>query len=203
MITLTLGKENAMQTENENSKVHSTPKRKMTVAFDDEIPDDGPELFMLRIKGQQKFTMNVFGSKIRGIFYHWNGRGSEPHFEPSTQCPGCKAAQNKKWKGYLHVYCVEMRQEVFLELTQAAAKSLKHQLGNIADMRGSIFQIKRTTSDNGRLFISILAPHSQPHLLPPEKDPRTSLLALYGFSKEEITAIMDPGSAPEEAGDFS
>jgi len=188
----------------EDETINPTKSRKkMNVAFDDDIPEDGPELFMLRIKGSQKFTMNVYGQKIRGIFYHWNNGGSEPHYEPSINCPGCKVAQNKKWKGYLHCYCVEMRQEVFLELTAAAAKSLKHQLGNLPNMRGSIFQIKRTTSDNGRLFISILAPHSQPHVLPPEKDPRPSLLALYGFTKDEIADIMTPNQAPEEAGDFS
>ena len=185
--------------------IHETkaPRARPQVAFDDEIPEDGPELFMLRIKGNQKYTMNVYGQKIRGIFYHWIGRSSQPHYEPSHECPGCKIAQNKKWKGYLHCYCVEMRQEVFLELTVAAAKSLKTQLGNIPNLRGSIFQIKRTTSDNGRLFISILAPHSQPHLLAAERDPRSSLLALYGFSKDEIIEMMHPGSPPEESGEFS
>lgn len=183
---------------------HSCQKatKKPRVVFDDEIPDDGPELFMLRIKGNQKFTMNVFGRAIRGIFYHWHDGASEPHYEPSKDCPGCKHAQNKKWKGYLHCYCVEMRQEVFLELTAAAAKSLKHQLGNISNYRGSIFQIKRTTSDNGRLFISILAPHTQPEILPAEKDPRPSLLALYGFTKEEICEMLAPQTDQEGISDF-
>jgi hypothetical protein len=178
-------------------------QKKPRVVFDDEIPDDGPELFMLRIKGNQKFTMNVFGKAIRGIFYHWHNGSSEPHYEPSKDCPGCKVAQNKKWKGYLHVYCVEMRQEVFLELTAAAAKSLKHQLGNISNMRGQIFQIKRTTSDNGRLFISILGPHSAPENLPPEKDPRPSLLALYGFTKDEIFEMLAPETDQDGPADFS
>lgn len=186
-----------------NQDLNIKKKPRCEVAFEDEIPEDGPELFMLRIKGNQKYTMNVYGSKIRGIYYHWIGRSSAPHFEPSHLCPGCKIAQNKKWKGYLHCYCVEMRQEVFLELTQSAAKSLKQQLGNSSSIRGSIFQVKRTTSDNGRLFISILAPHSQPHLLAPEKDPRPSLLALYGFAKDEIAEIMSPNASPEEPGEFS
>jgi hypothetical protein len=190
----------------ENNGVQGKPfshvARKPRVVFDDDIPDDGPELFMLRIKGNQKFTMNVFGKVIRGIFYHWHNGASEPHYEPSQDCPGCKNAQNKKWKGYLHCYCVEMRQEVFLELTAASAKSLKHQLGNISNMRGQIFQIKRTTSDNGRLFISILGPHNAPETLPPEKDPRPSLLALYGFSKEEIVEMLAPQVDQDGPADF-
>lgn len=178
-------------------------KQAPQVAFEDEIPDDGPELFMLRLKANQKFTMNVYGTKIRGVFYHWVSGGSEPHYEPSKDCPGCKSAQNKKWKGYLHCYCVEMRQEVFLELTSNSAKSLKHQLGNIPNLRGSIFQIKRTASDQGRLYISILAPHSQPQVLPPEKDPRQSILALYGFNREEIDAMLNPAQVSEEEAEFS
>lgn len=191
-----------MQDYQENFCKTPALRQNLSVAFTDEIPDDGPELFMLRLKGNQKFTMNALGSKIRGIEYHWIGGHSEPHFNPSKDCPGCKQAQNKKWKGYLHTYCVEMRQEVFLELTAASAKSLKHQLGQCPTMRGAIFQIKRTGSDQGRVYISILAPHTQPHLLPAEKDPRPSLLALYGYSPEEIAAMLDPGAAPEEQVDF-
>lgn len=186
-----------------NGHVKMDRPKEIEVAFADEIPDEGPELFMLRIKGNQKFTMNVYGTKIRGIWYHWLNGSSEPHYEPSHACPGCKIAQNKKWKGYLHCFCVEMRQEVFLELTQAAAKSLKHQLGNISNMRGQIFQIKRTSSDNGRLFIVVCGPHSQPENLPKEKDPRASLLALYGFNKQEIADALSPTAPPEEPGEFS
>jgi hypothetical protein len=190
----------------ESSELHGShlvqPRHKLSVAFTDDIPDDGPELFMLRLKGNQKFTMNTLGRKIRGIEYHWSGGHSEPHFNPSSQCPGCKTAQNKKWKGYLHVYCVEMRQEVFLELTVASAKSLRHQLGSLPHMRGAIFQVKRTGSDQGRVYISILAPHTHPEVLPPEKDPRPSLLALYGYSPEEIAVMLNPQAVQGEAVDF-
>ena len=191
-----------MEVSETNGQVHSNKSTRKRVAFTDEIPDDGPELFMLRIKGNQKFTMNCLGSKIRGVEYHWVGGHSEPHSNPSHNCPGCKNAQNKKWKGYLHVYCVEMRQEVFLELTAASAKSLRHQIGQQPTMRGQIFQVKRTGSDQGRIYISMMTPHGQPEILPPEKDPRPSILALYGFSPEEIADMLDPAGPQEEPVDF-
>lgn len=172
------------------------------IAFDDHIPEDGPELFMLRMKGNKCLTFTIWGTKVRGCWYHWHKDHSEPHFQDDEKCPGCIARQGKKWKGYLHCYCSEMRQEVFLELTRACAKSLMDQLGGAPSIRGAVIQVKRTASDNGRLFVSIMKPCSNPELLPPEKDPRKSILRLWGLDEEEIERWLNPLTDPDGRGEF-
>lgn len=181
----------------------TTTRKKNGVAFDDDIPDDGPELYMLRMKGSKCLTFTVWGSKVRGVWYHWNKGHSEPHYQDEKQCPGCVARQGKKWKGFLHVYCSEMRQEVFLELTRACAKSLVEQLGRAPSIRGAVIQVKRTGADNGRLYVTILNPCKSPELLPPEKDPRPSILKLWGLTEEEIERWLSPSVDPEAREDFA
>jgi hypothetical protein len=184
------------------SASNGTQTKRQGVAFDDSIPDDGPELFMLRMKGNKCLTFTIWGTKVRGVWYHWHGGSSEPHYHDPEVCPGCKANQGKKWKGYIHCYCSEMRQEVFLELTRNCAKSLCQQLQGVAALRGAVIQVKRTASDSGRLYVSILNPCAKPELLPPEKDPRLSILRLWGLSEEEIDRWLNPQNDPDARGEF-
>lgn len=177
-------------------------QRQNKIAFDDEIPNEGPELYMLRLKGAKCITFTVWGERVRGCYYHWLKDHSEPHYTDAENCPGCKARCETKWKGYLHGYASELRQEVFLELTRSAAKSLMTQLDNAASIRGAVIQVKRTVSDNGRLYITILNPCKQPELLPPEKDPRPSLLKLWGLSQQEIDDWLNPRTDPEARFEF-
>jgi hypothetical protein len=164
-------------------------EKKSGVAFDDNIPNVGPEIFILRMKGARSLTFTIWGTQIRGIWIHWVGKGSEPHFRDAEQCEGCKKNKEKRWKGFLHCYCSEMRQEVFLELTPASARSLRDQLAERATLRGSVIQVKRTTADNGRLYISTLTPRIAEGL-PPEKDPRPSIMRLWGVDDATADAWL-------------
>jgi len=178
-------------------------KKKQGVAFDDEIPTVGPEIYILRMKGQRSLTFTVWAGRPRGIWIHWAGNRSIPHFRDDEQCPGCAKRQEKRWKGFLHCYCHEMRQEVFLELTPASARSLADQLSNQVGMRGARIQVKRTTSDNGRLYISTMTPVTDLSLLPKEKDPRPSILRLWGVSEEQAEAWLKAEAGTETGGEFS
>jgi len=160
-------------------------KKPPGVAFDDEIPREGPEIFVLRIKGGRMYTFSIWGTQIRGVWAHWTGLRSEPHYNDESECPGCKALKPKRWKGYLHCYCYEMRQEVFLELTPNSASALKQQLASGMSMRGSRVQIRRTKADNGRLEVAFLARVETVDAIPPEKDPRPSILKLWGVPEKE------------------
>lgn len=177
------------------------PKRN-GIAFDDDIPSDGPELYMLRMKGNKCLTFTIYGTKVRGCWYHWHKDHSEPHFQDDEQCPGCKARQAKKWKGFLHVYCSESRQEVFLEVTRACAASLMQQLGGASSIRGAVVQIKRTGADNGRLYVTVLTPVKTPEILPAEKDPRPSILKLWGLDQADIEKWLNPITDPDSHHDF-
>lgn len=180
------------------------PKRKKEgVAFDDEIPTVGPEIFILRMKGQRTLTFSVWATKVKGIWVHWLGSHSAPHFRNEQECPGCLKRAQKRWKGFLHCYCYEMRQEVFLELTPASARSLADQLCHNATMRGARIQVKRTTADNGRLFISVLAPMPDGSPLPAEKDPRRSILRLWGISEQDADAWLSSEAGTGEESGFS
>jgi hypothetical protein len=178
-------------------------KKKAGVAFDDDIPTVGPEIFILRMKGQRSLNFTIWAARPRGIWVHWAGKGSEPHFRDEEQCPGCAKRQEKRWKGFLHCYCAEMRQEVFLELTPASARSLADQLAGQTSMRGGRIQVKRTSSDNGRLYISTLTPIGDLNLLPKEKDPRPSILRLWGVSEEQAEAWLKAEVGTENGGHFS
>lgn len=177
--------------------VHKPDTEKTGIAFDDEIPKEGPEIFILRLKGGRVYTFSVWGRMIRGIWVHWRGDVSEPHYNDATECPGCIKLRPKRWKGYLHCYCYEMRQEVFLELTPSSAGSLKQQLSERAEMRGARIQVKRTGADNGRLYISVLTPMNPAEPLPAEKDPRPSILKLWGISEDDAQAWLNDGGDRE------
>lgn len=166
--------------------------RKSGIAFDDEIPRDGPELFVLRMKGNLVYHFIIWGCKIRGIWYHWRLNHSEPHFQDDENCPGCKARQPKKWKGFVHCYCVELKQEVFLELTPASSASLVAQFAPGASLRGCRIQVKRTGANNGRLYTSVLTPITETSSLPAEKDPRPSILKLWGLDPDDIQRWLGP-----------
>jgi hypothetical protein len=144
-------------------------------------PRPGPELFILRLKGGELKTITIYSRSLFGVNVHWNGAKSEPHFKEEKNCNGCLKKMPMRWKGFLHGFCHEMGQEVFLELTPASAHSLLDQLGQGTVMRGNRIQVKRTKGDKGRLIIACLTAVPNPESLPPEKDPATSLLRLWGF----------------------
>jgi hypothetical protein len=181
-------------------EMEPTRPTKQGVDFDDNIPKVGPELFILRMKADRRLTFQLWGTRIRGIWTHWSGPKSIPHFRDESICPGCLQGKPTRWKGYLHCYCVEMRQEVFLELTPASARSLRDQIHDPANMRGGVIQVKRGTGDNGRLYISILSHVPNVEALPKEKDPRPSILKLWGISEEKSAGwLADEAGRGDEA----
>jgi hypothetical protein len=185
-----------------NGNGHVKHKKKEGVAFDDEIPSVGPEIFILRMKGQKALTFTIWGSCIRGIWVHWAGDKSIPHFRDVEQCYGCTKQHPKRWKGYVHCYCSEMRQEVFLELTPASARSLRDQLSHRGSLRGAVIQVKRTTADNGRLYISTLTPQSNTDAFPPEKDPRPSILKLWGVDDADADRWLSDEAGSGDGANF-
>lgn len=169
----------------------------MTIAFDDNIPRRGPEIFIKRLKGGEAKTFVLYGTKIRGIWVHWNGGTgkSEPHYEEN--CSACSKQIGKRWKGFLHAFCVEEKQQVFLELTPSGAAALLHQLADPETIRGNLVRVKRSPAQNGRLQIVALERVKQHDNLPPEKDPRRSILKLWGVSQEETDRLFGRDQAGE------
>lgn len=172
------------------------------VAFDNRPPSAGPELFVLRLKGDEFFTFTIWSEEITGMWTHWGKGKSEPHYVDEDNCPGCNARRPRRWKGFIHAYCFEKKQEVLVELTPSSAKSLLDQLGAKASLRGNRIQVKRTKGANGRLLISVLTACPNPQDLPPAKDPKASILKLWGFDEDEFDKAIDGPEGEEETPDF-
>lgn len=150
------------------------------VAFDDEIPARGPELFIKRMAAGESRMYTVLGTKIRGIWVHWNPHSdkSEPHYD--GECKGCGLSMPKRWKGFLHCYEESSSQEIFLELTPTSAAALQDNCPSLEMLRGSIISVTRGKKANSRLSICVQQYRRDPKILLPEKDPRRSILKLWG-----------------------
>lgn len=150
-------------------------------------PRSGPELFVLRVKGDKMHVITIYSESLWGVWVHFGNasKKSSPHFSDESRCPGCISKTPKRWKGFLHGFDSTLSQEVFLELTPAAAQSLLSQLGDRGPLRGNRIQVKRSGAANGRLQISVLTACTNPEQLPPGKDPQSSLLKLWGYDDVE------------------
>lgn len=168
-----------------------TDDKPLSIAFDSEIPREGPEVFILRLKANQLFSFTLLSDKHTGVWAHWQGKKSGPHFKEEDRCPGCISRQPKRWKAYVHAFCHELGQEVFVELTPHSAQSLENQIGKGVNYRGNRFQAKRGKADNGRLTITMLQAISSPAALPPAKDPMPSIMALWGIFADKKTGQLD------------
>jgi hypothetical protein len=144
-------------------------------------PRPGPEIYILRLKGAERFTFTVYSHAIFGVWVHWSGGKSSPHYTDADRCPGCARQEPKRWKGFVHCYCHEKKQEVFLELTPASAHSLLDQLAVGETLRGQGIFVNRTKGDNGRLLIRVMNPCREPEKLPEAKDPQESLMRIWGI----------------------
>lgn len=153
----------------------------MSLSLEPLPPKAGPEIYIMRLKGRERFSYTIFSESMFGIWVHWAGRKSAPHFSDTERCPGCKRQEPKRWKGFLHCFCIEKKQEVFLELTPASAHSLLDQLAVGEVLRGQGIVVERTKGDNGRLLIRVCNSHPDPAKLPPALDPQVSLLSLWGI----------------------
>jgi len=154
-------------------------------------PTPGPELFILRMKANTMHTFTIFSEHLWGINVHFVGNRSQPHFRNAEKCPGCKARNAKRWKGFVHCFDHDLAQEVFLELTPKSASSLLAQFGAKVPLRGNRIQVKRTNKDNGRLIISALTAMQAIDKLPPARDPLPSLLKLWGLDHlEEFEGLL-------------
>ena len=157
-------------------------------------PKPGPEMFFLRLKGNEMHTFTIYAKAIFGINVHFVGRRSSPHYRNEKKCPGCRAKNAKRWKGFLHCFDHNLSQEVFLELTPKSADSLLSQLGKFAGIRGNRIQVKRTGADNGRLTISVLTACPNPDAMPDAKDPLESLLKFWGIDNLDPDGVADAGN---------
>jgi hypothetical protein len=153
------------------------------IETDHEIPRDPPALYVLRLKGNDRFQFRVYSSAFWGVWVHWMGDRSKPHLRDSNKCPGCLKKKKKEWKGYLHVHCYEKKQQVFLELTPVAAAQVIDQVGAGNTLRGIQMNVCRSEKDNGRLIVTVDQYSKPPEKMPAEKDPQAVLLKMWDVNQ--------------------
>lgn len=171
------------------------PQRKRP-SFNDQTPKGGIEVYVYRMPAAETKTFTAWGDQIKGFDVHWLGDRTAMHFDPAEECEHCLKNLPKKWKGYLHVYCSELHQEVFLEFTARSAESFKMQVSNPEHLRGCVFQLKRGKTKNARMDVRILTPVAVDVVLPSGKDPRRHILKLYGYSDRQIAEWLSEDVTP-------
>lgn len=185
-----------------NGRPAMNGKHTNQVAFDDAIPARGPELFIKRMKGGESRLYVIVGTTIRGIWIHWNQKtnASEPHMQ--HDCPGCKHNMAKRWKGFIHCYDESSHQEVFLELTPTSAAALQSAVLSAELMRGTVVTVTRGAKANSRLSIHVQAYRRDPKILLPEKDPRPSILKLWGMPVQGGTDYTPAAGLDHDSGEI-
>ena len=149
------------------------------------VRKSGPELKVIRLKGGQVMNCIVLSDHLHGFEIHWDhaSRRSEPHMEDEATCEGCLGKKPRYWKYYLHVWSTHHAQ-CFVELTQEASEQLTSLLEAEETYRGVPLEIKRTSANNGRLFVAMSNSLAQRAHLPVGKDPEPTLRLLWRWGRK-------------------
>jgi hypothetical protein len=163
----------------------------MAIAFDDSIPARGPELFIKRLKGGESRMYTVLGTQIRGIWVHWNPTSSQSEPHHHDNCPACKKEMPKRWKGFLHCWDDASHQEIFLELTPTSASAVMTAILGDNLLRGTVMTVSRGPKANSRLNVHVQVYRRDEKALPREKDPRLSILKLWGCDADGMEQLKE------------
>lgn len=145
-------------------------------------PAPGPRYPITRVTvGDSARMFTILAETLFGLWTHWTGRTSMPCLNHGMDCSGCRSAQPKRWKGYLHSFDHEKKDECFLELTPAACQELIQQAGREKDLRGLRLHLRRTKGGkHGRLNVQVLPAIGDNSRLPPARSPILTLSSLWG-----------------------
>lgn len=143
----------------------------------------GPDLFVVRMKANEKREIVIYSKEFWGVEVHFgaNSTRSSPHFKNEDLCPGCLNKVARRWKYYLHVYDYRGKRQIFLELTPGAAKQIWNLLPEGQSFRGVRMIVERGPRANAHLKINLLTPVPDDDRLPAAKDPKPSLMKLWGY----------------------
>jgi hypothetical protein len=141
-------------------------------------PRPGPKIEIRRLRAGQTSTVVILSKSVWGVWTHWNGKVTEPCYEEKKKCPGCKKGLPKRWKGYLHCYDFNRRDECFVELTPISADAMACQVQAGDSLRGYRFRLQRANGDKARLSVTLLPSVEIPDL-PAEKDVQVVLCRLW------------------------
>lgn len=159
----------------------------------DAPPPAGPQIWVKRLKANEKWACVICSSKITGLWIHWfpNQRKTEPCWQERQRCPGCKSKVVRKWKGYLHVLHPSSKKQWFLELTPWSAQAILNQLEPGYDLRGLRLDLQRGDGDKARMVVNVKPPFPGQGEVPLEKYVVETLEQLWRLQGIDLQ-IYDP-----------
>jgi len=150
-----------------------------------QAPKPGPSLPIVRVTDAARHIFTVFSPAVWGVWTHWDGRRSVPCMLPVETCPFHRRQLPLRWKGYVHVFDHNERQQSYLELTPAGVQMLQTQLAPGESLRGILLNVERSKGGpKGRLIIEVKPNHAPSSQLTEEKHPREALTSLWGLKQD-------------------
>jgi hypothetical protein len=147
----------------------------------DQPPRPGPELWIRRLRAGQSMTATILAASLYGLIVHWAGSKSAPCYKDKKKCDGCKRQLPQRWKGYLHAFDHDKREQCFVEVTPLTAESLASQVGTRGGYRGVRVRFERLNGDKARMRVTLLGTTDLGIEMPKERDPYETLAKLWGL----------------------
>jgi hypothetical protein len=97
----------------------------------------------------------------------------------------------KRWKGFLHCWDDASHQEIFLELTPTSASAVMTAILGDNLLRGTVMTVSRGPKANSRLNVHVQVYRRDEKALPREKDPRLSILKLWGCDADGMEQLKE------------
>lgn len=146
-------------------------------------PKSGPDIWVRRLKAEEKITFACCSPSIWEFWIHWAGDKSEPCLKNHKECPGHRRGLPRKWRGYIYILSHNSRRMEFLEITPYGAQQLHELCGDLTSLRGKRFAAARGKGDKARVYFSALSDWSDftTGKLPEDLDPEKTLLKIWGY----------------------
>jgi len=143
-------------------------------------PKSGPENEIVRVGKTGETYGFLLNESIEGYWTHWAYERTQACTKGSSSCVHCERGTAARWKGYVHVYCLIRKREIFVELTPGAAEMLLSQVSKGDSLRGLKVRVKRSgASMHGRVRVEVERYSTAPENLPPAKEVLPALKKLW------------------------
>ena len=154
-------------------------------------PDDAREMAwpMLRVPAKGMSGLIILSQEMLGTCTHYFGGRTVPHSDQG--CRACDEQNQKRWHGYLAVWHPKAAKKAILEITDAAADTIKKVYATRKTLRSlSIAGQRRPVKPNGTLIVQLIESEWAADGLPPSPDVRRILLRMWGLPGDEPEVNM-------------
>lgn len=149
------------------------------------MPARLPFYEIVSAKPGQVLRFVCLSRKLLSVETHWDGKFTQPHMDPESDCPNCRQNRPRRWKAYLAALGADSRTVSIVEITQQAVLHCAELRDQGRLLRGWAFSLRRKGSRcNGPVFVEPWSARVDSAALPPEFDLRPHLERMWGFVPE-------------------